>query len=140
MKPVDTLRNSHVQLAPLKWLNTYEHVVSMPRTKFQSLDMLPQELVQMVDAVYAEDWALYQAVRCKCVTRNPHEFVKIVHVCIHSILRLFFQSPIYPLKSSTLVASLLDDLFFYCGSSKQYSLAGRTQAWFPHFVHSPVVR
>jgi hypothetical protein len=88
MKPVDTLRNSHVQLVPLKWLNTYEHVVSMPRTKFQSLDMLPQELVQMVDAVYAEDWALYQAVRCKRVTRNPHEFVKIVHVCIHSILRL----------------------------------------------------
>jgi hypothetical protein len=48
MKPVDTLRNSHVQLVPLKWLNTYEHVVSMPRTKFQLLDMLPQELVQMV--------------------------------------------------------------------------------------------
>ena len=54
-------QQSQVPLAPLKRLNTYEHFGSMPKHKFQSSGMLPQELVKMVDAVYAEDWALYQA-------------------------------------------------------------------------------
>lgn len=51
-------------LNPLIPKNTYEHKGSMPKYKFQSLDLLPPDLIHLMDKVYAEDMALYQAV-CK---------------------------------------------------------------------------
>ena len=42
--------------------NSYEHVKGMPSEKFQTVDLLPDSVIQGIDKVYAEDWALYRAV------------------------------------------------------------------------------